>query len=120
MTLGELGRRVLYLFRRDRFERDLQEELELHTHLRSEKLRESGTPPEQADSDAERSLGGKTRVMENSRGVWTFTWLDTIFQDLRYALRILIRNPAYTGTAVITLGLGLGLNTALFTLFNAY
>ena len=58
--------------------------------------------------------------MEDSRGVWAFAWLETIFQDVRYAIRILVRNPAYTGTAVITLGLGLGLNTALFTLFNAY
>ena len=120
MKFGELWRRLRFAFRQNRFERELEEEVRLHVELRAEKLRARGLLHHEATYAAERQFGNKTLAIEESRRMWTVAWIEAIIQDLRYAGRILRKSPAFTLTAIVTLGVGLGVHTTIFTLFNTF
>jgi predicted permease len=118
MSPSSLFRRLLFYLRRDRFESELAEEMALHLEMKLEENLASGMAPEEARRAAEREFGRRTHLMERSREAWGFTLLESFFQDVRLGLRALRMRPAFTAVALLSLALGIGANTAVFTLVN--
>jgi hypothetical protein len=106
------------LTRRRRMRRDLAEEIDSHIEERIADLMESGVPEPDARHRARREFGNATRMAEEGRAVWTWTWLEQLAQDLRYSLRTLRRAPAFTVVAILSLACGIGGNTAVFSLLD--
>lgn len=101
-----------------RSDQDLYRELRAHLELEAEDQQEAGLPPDEARYAAQRAFGNVTLVKEDLRATWRWTSLEIIGKDLRYALRTLRANPLFTLTAVLSLALGIGANTAIFTLLH--
>ncbi len=100
--------KIRALFLRRRLDRDLEDELQFHLDQRERKTQASGTQATE--------FGNPTALKERSRDLWTFVTLETTARDVRFGVRMLRKNTAFTAAAVATLALGIGANTAIFSL----
>jgi predicted permease len=99
-------------------DRDLAEEIETHRALRQAQLERSGLTAREAARVSRRALGNITLAQEDARDVWVVRWLDEALRDLRHGSRLLLRNPGFALMAIASLALGIGANTAIFSLVD--
>jgi len=112
-----LLRRLWSMIRVRRLDAELEEELQFHRAMKEQELQRAGLSTEQARLAARAALGNVTRSREDARAIWLRPWLESVWQDIAYAVRSLRRQPGFTLVAIVALGVSIGLNTSLFTVF---
>src|SRR5205085_4628205 len=102
MIIDEWFRRAWYLLNRTRRDGELQREMQAHLEMMQDPAR----------------FGSTLRLREEARDAWGFTWIDDLYRDIKYSARTAKANPVFTAAVVLTLALGIGANTAVFSVMN--
>jgi predicted permease len=107
------------IFRHDKIDRELDDEIRSHLAMEVEENLENGMQLEEARHAANRAFGNVTLAKDDSRSAWIYRWMDDLAKDVRFGIRMLLKNRGFSAIAVLSLALGFGLNTTIFTVVNA-
>src|SRR5579863_1962111 len=116
--LNEFLLRLRALFRRRRLDREMADELAFHQLMLREKLMRQGVAPDDIATVAQRRFGRAAKWHERLRELWQFRRLENLVRDFSFSARVLRRSPAFTVIAILTLALGVGANTTVFSVIN--
>jgi putative ABC transport system permease protein len=111
--------RLAATFRKRKLEQELDEEMRFHLEARTQLNTETGQTPDEARAAAVRQFGNPTRAREAAMEIDLLGWMESLSQDLRYAARLLIKNPAFSGFAILAIALGIGATTLMFSVVNS-